>query len=78
MLINNLLTLDFEPVSRHPATGLFQASRAPALPCGSFESETTDHCERIGTWRDSGSYAPFELWCPVPQGKSGSEQAIIH
>ena len=25
MLINNLLMLDFEPVSRHPATGLFQA-----------------------------------------------------
>ena len=30
MLINNLLMLDFEPVSRHPTTGLFQASRAPA------------------------------------------------
>ena len=56
-------------MNRFPATRrrrLFQASRAPALPCGSFE-ETTDHCERIGTWRDSGSYAPFELWCPVPQ-----------
>ncbi len=45
---------------------------------GSFEGETTDHCERISTWRDSGSYAPFQHWCPVPQGKSGSEQVIIH
>ena len=31
--------LDFEPVSRHPATGLFQASSAPALPAGSFEEK---------------------------------------
>ena len=57
---------------------LFQISRAPALPGGSFEGETTDPCDKIGTWRGSGSYAPFDHWCPVPQGKSGSEQAIIH
>ena len=37
---NNLLMLDFEPVSYHPAMGLFQASRPPALPGGSYESET--------------------------------------
>ena len=30
MLINNRLTLDFEPISRHPTTGLFQVSPAPA------------------------------------------------
>ena len=39
MLINNLLMRDFEPVSRHPTTGLFQASSAPALPAGSFEEK---------------------------------------
>ena len=37
MLIDNLLMRDFEPVSRHPATGLFQAvsgsgRHSPALP----------------------------------------------
>ena len=39
MLINNLLMLDFEPVFRHPAMGLFQASRAPAPHDGAHHSE---------------------------------------
>ena len=38
MLINNLLMRDFEPVSRHPTTGLFQASRAPAPHDGADHS----------------------------------------
>ena len=61
-------------------TGLFQTSRAPAPHDGADHSRVKQRIigERIGTWRDSGSYAPFELWCPVPQDKSGSEQAIIH
>ena len=39
MLINNRLTLDFEPISRHPTTGLFQASPAPAPHDGAHHSE---------------------------------------
>ncbi len=69
----------FHGLRRPGRQGCFrQATPPPPTTGGSFEGETTDHCERISTWRDSGSYAPFQHWCPVPQDKSGSEQVIIH
>ena len=42
MLINNLLMLDFEPVSRHPATVAVSSKFGPRPPRrgGSYESET--------------------------------------
>ena len=42
MLINNLLMLDFEPVSRHPATVAVSGKFGPRPPRrgGSYESET--------------------------------------
>ena len=38
-------------------TGVFQTSSGlrPPRRGGSFEGETTDPCDRIGTWRGSGS-----------------------
>ena len=77
MLINHLLMLDFEPVSRHPAPVLFQVSRAPALAGGSYESETTVPYGLSGAMRVSVSDVPSGDGFHSLPGRFGLWKAMV-